>query len=100
MWETSNENLIITCLGFLLAALFIAIGFWKKQKNIRICGLVFLIGYVLKVALLDASESGNIDSRILGLLIGGAVCFVVSFAYNKLNKLYGEPVLKDNNSEE
>lgn len=100
MWETSNENLIITCLGFLLAAPFIAIGFWKKQKNIRICGLVFLIGYVLKVALLDASESGNIDSRILGLLIGGAVCFVVSFVYNKLNKLYGEPVLKDNNSEE
>lgn len=99
MWKTGNENLIITCFGFLLAALFIAIGFWKKQKSIRICGLVFLIGYVLKVALLDASQSGDVATRILGLLVGGVVCFVVSFSYNKLNKLYGELGQKDHDAE-
>ena len=44
---------------------------------------MFLIGYVRKVAILDASQSGDVGTRILGLLVGGAVCFVVSFIYNK-----------------
>lgn len=45
--------------------------------------LMFLIGYVLKVAILDASQSGDVGTKILGLLVGGAVCFVVSFTYSK-----------------
>lgn len=84
MWNSNSANILISCVGLLLAAAFIAIGFWKKKKNIRITGLVAMVGYVFKIALFDVAQSAGAGSQIFALLAGGIICFAVSFAYNKL----------------
>ena len=89
MWRTGNANILVSCFGLLLSAALIGIGFWRKEKTIRIAGLSTMITYVFKIALLDIAQTGDMGRRVLILLLGGIVCFGVSFAYNKLDKLYG-----------
>ncbi len=90
MWNSRNANIFISCFGLLLSAVFIGLGFWRKRKPLRLAGLTTMIGYVLKIALVDISRTGDTGKQILVLLAGGIVCFGVSFAYNKLDKLYGD----------
>lgn len=98
MWSSSEANLLVSCAGLLLSAAFIAVGFWKKRKNIRITGLVAMIGYVLKIALCDADA--GVSGQAIILLAGGLICFAVSFAYNKLDKLCAETDLEEIDSAE
>ncbi|MDE7244992.1 MAG: DUF2339 domain-containing protein [Oscillospiraceae bacterium] len=89
LWNTGNANTLVSCFGLLLSAVLIGIGFRAKQKTIRVAGLFTMIAYVFKIALFDVAQTGDMSRRIFVLLLGGVVCFGVSFAYNKLDKLYG-----------
>lgn len=89
LWN-EDASIAASFLGLMLAAVFIAIGFWQKKKTVRVTGLTMMILYVLKIALVDVSMDGELGSRALILLLGGIVCYGVSFAYNKLDKLFGE----------
>jgi len=100
MWNSRNANIFISYFGLLLSAVFIGLGFWKKRKPLRLAGLASMIGYVLKIALVDISRTGDTGKQILVLLAGGIVCFGVSFAYNKLDKLYGDVKTQEQGSEE
>lgn len=81
-------GLAVSVMGLLLAAGFIVLGFWKKSKDMRLLGLGFMILYVLKISLFDVQGSSGIFGTAGGLLLGGLVCFGVSFAYNRIDRLY------------
>lgn len=84
------EGLAISVLGLVLSAGFIALGFRRRSKGMRLFGLGFMILYVLKISLFDVAASGSIFGTAGGLLLGGAVCFGVSFAYNRIDRAWAE----------
>lgn len=98
MWHSNSTSILISCAGLVLAAAFIGIGFWQKEKNIRVTGLVAMIGYVFKIALVDVREFAGSGSQVFALLAGGLICFAVSFAYNRLNRLLGEDEISEGKS--
>ena len=82
--------LVVSILGIAAAAALIGIGFAKKRKNLRILGLITMIIYVLKISVFDLAESSARGMNVLLLIIGGLVCFAISYTYNRLDKKYGE----------
>ena len=57
-----------------------------------------MIGYVFKIALVDVREFAGSGSQVFALLAGGLICFAVSFAYNRLNRLLGEDEISEGKS--
>lgn len=89
LWDKSNLILMISLVGIMISALFITLGFIFKNKGIRVMGLITLIVYVLKVVIFDISSTSGSGMNILMIALGGLICFGLSFAYNKLDKIYG-----------
>ncbi len=87
--EESISFLAISIIGIVLAAAFIALGFGLRKKSLRIIGLITMIIYVLKISIIDLSESAARGMNVLLLIAGGLVCFGISFLYNRLDKKYG-----------
>lgn len=92
---TGLTGLVISVLGLVLAAGFIALGFWRRSKDMRLLGLGCMILYVLKISLFDVQGSSGIFGTAGGLLLGGLICFGVSFAYNRIDRLYDRTEEKD-----
>ncbi|MCR5369528.1 MAG: hypothetical protein K6E83_02325 [Clostridium sp.] len=82
--------LVTSILGIAASAALIGIGFRFGRKNLRILGLITMIIYVLKISVFDLAESAPRGMSVLLLILGGLVCFAISFTYNRLDKLYGE----------
>lgn len=91
---------MLSLFGLGIAAGFIGLGFWKRRKALRVSGLCMMIVYVLKISLADIQTGGNVAGTAIGLLFGGLVCFGVSFAYNRLDKLYGGDLDREKAHEE
>ena len=89
LWSKSDLILMISLVGIMVSALFITLGFIFKNKGIRVMGLITLIVYVLKVVIFDISSTSGSGMNILMIALGGLICFGLSFAYNKLDKIYG-----------
>lgn len=87
--ENGLSGMAFSLLGITLAAGFVALGFYKKTRNLRLSGLGVLILYVMKLSLFDIRQSGSSIGMAAGLLLGGLVCFGVSFGYNYLDRKYG-----------
>lgn len=87
--EFSNANLLISITGIIVAIGFVTLGFTKYNKDLRLCGLIMLIVYVLKVAMVDVSKISNSGANIAMILAAGIMCFILSYVYNKLEKKYG-----------
>ncbi|HHV08776.1 MAG TPA: DUF2339 domain-containing protein [Clostridiales bacterium] len=88
LWAFSDLNVI--SVAYSIAGLVIAIGsilagFKFKAKSIRLYGLVLTIIMVVKFILVDLNERNSI-TRVLALIAGGGLCFVISLIYNKLSE--------------
>lgn len=75
---TSSATLIIA------GALSIVAGFRAHATAMRLYGLVLVMLMVLKLAVIDMSGQNSI-TRILSLLVAGAICFALSVAYSRLS---------------
>lgn len=82
---------IVSGLLMLVAILSVGIGFKKKDKSYRICGLILAVVVCVKMILFDFKEMETLPKVILFLLVG-VIALVISFLYIYLEK-------KDDNDE-
>lgn len=73
--------------GLIVAIGSISAGFKFRNKNIRLYGLILTIIMVAKFILVDLNQENSI-TRVLALIAGGGLCFLISFIYNKLSENY------------
>lgn len=88
LWSFSELNIATVAysvVGLLIAIVCIAIGFNFKIKSIRLYGLVLTIIMVAKFILVDLYEENSI-TKVLALIAGGCLCFLISFIYNKASE--------------
>ncbi len=96
IWSDVGIGLNLSIIGIAISSMFITLGFMFKNKNMRILGLITIIVYVIKIVLLDVPLSNKTTSNIGMLLLGGIICYAISFVYNKLNKIYGDELNTSN----
>lgn len=77
--------IIISVAQLLLAFAFIMYGFKIDKKHLRIYGLVLSNISIIKLGLFDISYSSTLY-RAFALFICGVICFLISYAYNKISK--------------
>ncbi|WP_429149753.1 DUF2339 domain-containing protein [Anaerotaenia torta] len=65
----------------------ISVGFKLRNKGIRLCGLILTIIMVARFIVVDLNQENSI-TRVLALIAGGGLCFLISFIYNKLSENY------------
>ena len=85
----SKLLLMISVMGMVLSAVFITLGFVLHFKQLRLAGLLCIVFYVFKIIVFDVGLADNTLVNIGMLLLGGILCFVISWFYNKLNSIYG-----------
>lgn len=78
-------SFVISIAGILIAIACIILGFKTKHKSFRLYGLVISLISVAKLILFDI-QYDSILLRPLGILVAGALCYVISFIYSKLEK--------------
>lgn len=93
----SEFTILTSVMGLALCAGFLYLGFRRRDKQLRVMGLVTMMLYVLKITLVDISAMADSPAlTIVMLLVGGVVCFGISYAYNKLSaKFSNEEELTD-----
>jgi uncharacterized membrane protein len=69
----------------------VVLGIRKKQKHLRLAGIVLFLVTLIKLFLYDLAGSGTITKTISFISLG-VLLLVVSFLYNKYKEvLFGEP---------
>ena len=71
--------------GLVVALVSISLGFKYKMKGLRLYGLAVTLLMVFKVITIDMGGQNSI-TRVISLIIGGIICFVISVVYNKIDK--------------
>lgn len=90
LWSFLDLNVIsavYSIAGLIVAIVSISAGFKLKNRSIRLYGLVLTIIMVAKFIFVDLNQENSI-TRVLALIAGGGLCFLISFIYNKLSKNY------------
>lgn len=82
LWD---YGIVLSLCIIILASIFIIIGFAMKKKGMRLFGLITIIISIVKMILVDISET-NSFIRVVAFILGGIVCFGISYAYNRLEK--------------
>ncbi len=76
---------IVSGLLMLVAIACVAIGFWKKDKSYRICGLIMAVFVCVKLILFDFGELETLPKALLFLLVG-VIALIISFIYIYIEK--------------
>ena len=76
------ENLILSLVWGLHAAILIGLGFWRKLRGIRLFGLGFMGVVIVKVFLYDLSHLST-PNRILSFMTLGVILLAVSWLYHR-----------------
>ena len=79
------SSLSTSIAGLMIALVSIVLGFNKKMKGLRLYGLVVTLLMVFKVITIDMGGQNSI-TRVISLIVGGLICFVISIVYNKIDK--------------
>lgn len=79
------SSLSTSIVGLMIALISITLGFNKEMKGLRLYGLVVTLIMVFKVITIDMGGQNSI-TRVVSLIIGGLICFVISIVYNKIDK--------------
>ncbi|RCX13872.1 putative membrane protein DUF2157 [Anaerobacterium chartisolvens] len=90
LWSFSDLNGIsaaYSLAGLIVAIVSILVGFKLGNKSIRQYGLVLTIVMVAKFIFVDLIEENSI-TRVIALIAGGGLCFLISLIYNKLSRSY------------
>lgn len=90
IWFAGAVGLVASCLSIALAMAFVGIGFKTHKGDIRMTGLVTMILFVLKIALFDLPKAATTEFNVLLLMGTGILCFAISFAYNRIDRAYGD----------
>lgn len=80
-------SVVYSIAGLIVAIGSILIGFKIKNKGIRQYGLVLTIIMAAKFILVDLHQENSI-TKVLALIAGGILCFLISLIYNRLSKNY------------
>lgn len=80
-----TANFVISIGLFLLAIVFIVIGFMFQYKSLRVYGLILSMLSVLKLVMVDMAY-GKLSELALGFFASGILCFVISLIYNTIDK--------------
>ncbi|HHY26289.1 MAG TPA: DUF2339 domain-containing protein [Desulfitobacterium dehalogenans] len=82
----SSQNLILSLVWGLHAAILVVLGFWRRLKGIRWFGLGFLGIVILKVFLYDLSNLST-PYRILSFMGLGIILLAISWIYHRYKNL-------------
>jgi hypothetical protein len=80
-----NAPYIFSIIIILSGLLYTVGGFVLKNKTLRSAGLAVSIIAVFKMTIVDVWETENLV-RVIALITGGIICFVISAIYNKTAK--------------
>lgn len=80
-----DEPYALSIIAMISALACIIIGFLGKSKPIRLYGLVVIMLCVVKLVSFDVIDL-NTPLRVVSLIVGGIICFVISAIYNYANK--------------
>ncbi len=83
--QLNVTSAIYSVAGLFVAILSITAGFKMNMKSIRFYGLILTIIMVIKFIVVDLSQENSIV-RVLALISGGALCFLISYIYNRLSE--------------
>ena len=79
------ENYVLSISAFILAIIFIVVGFVLDIKSIRIYGLVVSMICVVKLVMIDITYE-NTMGHAISFFISGVLCFVISAVYSLAEK--------------
>jgi len=82
-WFDQAYCFSIACM--LIALTCIILGFMGRVKSLRLYGLVLTLVCVLKLVTYDVSNL-NTPLRVVALIFGGVICFIISAIYNYTTK--------------
>ncbi len=80
----SISSVLYSIVGLVIAIASILVGLKLRNKYLRLYGLFLTILMVAKFILVDLMEENSI-TRVIALIAGGAICFIISYIYNKIN---------------
>lgn len=83
-FDYSIDSVLYSVAGLVVAIAWISLGFYLKVKSVRLYGLVLTLVMVAKFIIVDLSGENSM-TRVLALIIGGVLCFIISYIYNKLS---------------
>lgn len=78
----NTENLTLSLVWGLHAAVLVVLGFWRRLQAIRLMGIAFLGVVILKVFLYDLSHLST-PNRIASFLVLGVILLTVSWLYQR-----------------
>lgn len=81
-------NPAISAVSILISVLGIIVGFKFRLEYIRIYGLILSIMSIIKISFIDINLKGSLGTAIC-MFICGVLCFCISFAYNRIDKVMG-----------
>lgn len=81
----SDINYLMSIVGLIMAVGFVVAGFKYKRKLARIYGLILSMICVVKLVIFDIKYDSSL-MRPLGFLIAGALCYLISYIYSRLEK--------------
>jgi uncharacterized membrane protein len=82
----NSQNLVLSLVWGLHAALLVVLGFWRRLKGIRLFGLAFLCLVILKVFFFDLSNLTT-PNRIMSFVGLGVILLAVSWLYHRYKDL-------------
>ncbi len=85
VFNAEMSSVATSIAGLIVALASISLGFNKKMKGLRLYGLVVTLIMVFKVITIDMGGQNSI-TRVVSLIAGGLICFVISIVYNKIDK--------------
>jgi uncharacterized membrane protein len=89
--EGSQYKLGLSIIWGISALALVVLGIRKKQKHLRLAGIVLFLVTLIKLFLYDLAGSGTITKTVSFISLG-VLLLVVSFLYNKYKEvLFGEP---------
>ena len=83
-----DYGIILSLCVIIVSSLFIIGGFMMKKKGMRLFGLIIILMSIIKMILIDISETSSLI-RVIAFIFGGIICFGISYVYNRLEKNLG-----------
>lgn len=80
-----DYGIILSLCVIIVSSLFIIGGFMMKKKGMRLFGLIIIFMSIIKMILIDISETSSLI-RVIAFVFGGIICFGISYVYNRLEK--------------
>jgi hypothetical protein len=92
-----ETSFIFSIIIMLCGLVYIVGGFALKNPVLRTSGLTVSIIAIIKMAIVDVWETDSIV-RVIALITGGVICFVISAIYNKTAKKLKEISLNEDDN--